>query len=233
MKKFIALTIIMGSLTFMGLIIFNSPSLPELKHPNSALNPATKNKVEQITAKAQPQKNSTDELTKKITQELFKETTPSGFKPVDPEKIINEVLKKNIADFDLGIINPEINRANLKVISDNSETAIKNYALNFKKILAHYTPSTRPENYNASLEDLRILLSFYEKSLPELYQLEVPLKIAELHREGLKVFQAQKNVLEKLIDGEKDPIGAILAMELLPVLNVQLTEFLNGKIDQL
>jgi len=233
MKKIIALTLIIGSLTFAGLILFNTPSLPQQKNLAPILESAAKNQTEQIATEAKPPKNSTNQLAETIAKELLKEKNPSGLKPVDPEKIINEVFKNGITNFDVSIINPDIKMADLKISSDNSEAAIKNYALNFKKILARYAPTGRPQNYDASLEDLKILLGFYTNSLPELYQIDVPPQLAQLHREGLKVFQAEKNVLEKLVNSNNDPVGAILVMEMLPILDIQLTEFINGKINKL
>ena len=73
MKKIIALTLIIGSLTFAGLILFNTPSLPQQKNLAPILESAAKNQTEQIATEAKPPKNSTNQLAETIAKELLKE----------------------------------------------------------------------------------------------------------------------------------------------------------------
>lgn len=235
MKKIISGILLIGSLTFAGLIILESPDLPDFVADIS-----TETKTEQNnktggapnyqSPQIPSQPNTTQELVKRVVQELKDEPRLDS---INPDELVNQIFEGGIANLDIKSIRPDVELSSLKIISDNSSAAIKNYARDFKNIIARNASYPSIENKDATISDLQLLLFSYKKILPELYQLTVPTSIALLHKEGITVLETQKNILEKLVNAEKDPIAAILAMELIPNVNQEIIAFFQDKLNKL
>lgn len=239
MKKIIPGILLISSLTFAGLIIFNSPELPNTNIQKSQItNEIKTTRVEALNhslsenqqTRTQTQANATQKVIEKIAHEIV---TEPQLTDIDPNQLIGRVFEEGIANFDIKSIRPEVNLFSLNIGSENNQQAIKTYAQNFKKIVAENTLYSTTDNKKATLEDLNFLLISYKEILPELYKLAVPPSVATIHRDGIIVLETQKNILEKLVNAEQDPVAAILAMKLIPEVNQEIINFFQNKLGEL
>ena len=249
MKKLIAGTLIIGSLTFAGLILFNIQSSPTEKTIlENNLSGNTKSHNEQLgaleeNAKLDPSKNATLELAAKIGKELVS-NNPEGPQSIDgqnwlktatPDELVNKLLQEKLTSFDAQSLMASVKLTDLKLIPDNSPAAIKTYVQNFqniiaKNILVENSVSSTQNNQNATIASLKSIFQSYNKIIPELYKLEIPSKLAATHQEGIKILATQKNIIEKIINSAQDPVSAILAINLLPAVNDQVENFFQKKL---
>ena len=240
-KKLISGILIIGSLTFAGLLIFDAgQSVYENRQSEIAGAPQSQKSenIESLSYRRQPGiNNNTEELAKKISEEIVA-LNPEGPQEIqgeswlnasEPKDLANKLFEEGIANFDIESLRPDVKVTNFK-ITPNDPLATQEYLRNLKKILAGL--ANPPQNGTPSLADLNNLFLSYQKIIPELYQLKVPTDIALIHRQGGVALETQKNILEKLLRAEEDPVTAILAAQLLPIINDEVKDF-EKKIEEL
>lgn len=243
MKNFTSWVLIVGSLTFALLIIFEQPKPTPINE--KTISKVPKNSIEQPKSlnhesASVNQFNFTENVAKKISEELL-DLNPEGPTTIEdrqwlnvnkPEDVVNKVIEESIANFDFRILRPEIKIADLKIIPDSGKTAIENYIKTYKEITSANLLKPPTQNYEATISDLSDLFESYKKTIALLYEVKVPKEIIAIHQQGLTILETQKNILEKIINSENDPVTAIIAASFLPTTNKEMASF-QEKIDKL
>ena len=228
MTKIVSLILLIGSITFGLLMIFGTSKLNQqndeatLKTLSAALSQHEDSRNSIISA---PENNITEEFIGKASEKIADEViamNPDGLQTIDgeqwlnipdPEALANNIFQEKIANFDVSQFKsagPKL--SDLKTVAD-SQLPIKTYAKNLQNILSVNLVSL-PEQ--PSQKDMNSLLASYEKIIPLLYGIEIPEKAVLIHQQGIAVLETHKNILEKLLSADSDPVGAILVINLLP-----------------
>lgn len=215
-KKFIAFSLIIGSLVF-AVLIFTSES------PTSSITKI----AEKISGEAIPQistslkPNSTEELAEKISQALG-ELNPEGPQTIQnedwlnvpkPEEIVEKYVKEGIENFKYEELKPLVLMEKLKVIEDNSPLAVEAYLKNFQDILKRNFQNLNIDFSILSSSDFINLITAYDKAIEEFYGLATPKNLLTIHREEIQLLGAQKNIFIYLKNYEQDPLASLLALQ--------------------
>jgi len=244
MKKFISLVLIAGSLVFAILIITEKPQQLKLEAEKVLADPAYSITEQRLSAEPIAQsvsaaENLTSDLASTISQEIIARN-PNGpvniqnknwISTANPAELADKLFEQGLANFDSASLRPEIKLSQLKIIDDNDPLTLKSYVQNFKDIVAQNV-TLKPIDNRLSFNDLRLLIAAYQKIIPQLYALSVPQKAAAIHQQGLTIFETQKNILEKLVLAEVDPVAALIAANFLPNLNKDIADF-EAKLEKL
>lgn len=228
MTKIVSLILLIGSITFGLLMIFGTSKLNEqndeatLKIYSETL--SQKHNDPQDFISTFSESNITEEFIDKASEKIAGEIiamNPDGLQTIEgeqwlnapnPEALADKIFEEKITNFDVSQLKGVVKIADLKIVP-NSELPAKTYAQNLQNTL-----STNlfiiPEQ--PSQKDMNKLLASYKKVLPLLYDVEVPESAASIHQQGIAVLETNKNILEKLLDTDNDPLGAIIVINLLP-----------------
>ena len=200
----------------------NSASLQQIAEPTRYFND-----IETGTNPNSVARNLTKELASKLSKGLV-EINPNG--PTAGRNGQSLIAPPLIESIDAGVIEafkkfdqdyflPPITKESLKIVS-NSQEAFDYYVAVLPMVLRH-----RASDLNFSLEagDLEERLpkavSAFEEIINKLYQLPTPERLAELHRRTIGLILGKKRVLETLLNQEEDPVQAILAIQMLEIID--------------
>ena len=104
----------------------------------------------------------------------------------------------------------------LKIIKNNSEENITNYLLSLKKILSDSARDLPKNLYNnsdeLSLLTIQQLRNTYGGAILKIYNISVPEKALDIHKEEIALLSTKKNIFEKILAYETDPLTAIIAV---------------------
>lgn len=229
-KTFAAAVLLVGSLTWAALIIINTKS----KTVDLNFEP-TSSKAENFydlsSAPYQPA-NLTEVLTERIAEEIVANVPQAELQnpqsiQASLDKITEKILSENLTALTKEDLKPEVDLKDLRLSSDNSAEAKNLYAKNFQDIFIKHFRQFQPDATGDSLKNLAELSRIYQKIIDELYLLPVPDSIASLHQEGIRLLGAQKNILDRLVNNENDPLGALAAANQLPNINNDMANFKN------
>lgn len=200
LKNTIAVVFLFGSILLASLIIFDKK--PEFVLENTLVSEKTvKNLAEDLPS---TNINSTQEIAKTIVQELAAGKTEG---PATPEEMVNNFLAEKIANFDYESFVQEIDEKKIKIVRSGDKKLAESYFRNLNVILEN--------NFGkSSVEDFDQLALLYQKAIAQLYSLNVPESIADLHRREIAIFATQQKIFEAFADYESDPMKALLAAEL-------------------
>lgn len=202
--KAISLLLIVGSLSFAGLIIFQKNPDTIISSQNSI--PKTENLPTENPANLEnSDKNSTAEIAKELALELAKKNQ-TGAAPLKPDQLVNGFLDEKLANLDSATFKTEVKLESLKIVKNFDKKFAEDYFKNLQMIL-------RNNLSESSIEDFGALAKLYQKAIGQLYSLNVPESLAGIHKRELEILTVQKNVFEILADYEKDPFKALVAAE--------------------
>lgn len=227
-KTFAAAVLLMGSLTWAALIIINAKSKTiDLNFDPVSLK--AENLYDLSSVSDQPA-NLTEVLTERIAEEIVANVPQSELQnPQSIQASLDEITEKMFGE-NLTVLNkedlkPEVDLKDLRLSSDNSAEAKNLYAKNFQDIFIKHFRQFKPNAAGDSLKNLAELSGLYQNIIDELYLLIVPDTIASLHQEGIGLLGAQKNILDRLVNNENDPLGALAAANQLPNINNDMANF--------
>jgi hypothetical protein len=171
-------------------------------------------KVETLSNQtASSAQNATQEIAKNIAKEIIRQN-PEGLTEIKPDQLANEALSKQIQQMDLSDFSPEINWSDLKIINTSDYSIAENYLKNFQAILRNNFNRLSVEFSRPTALDFQKLAEAYRKSVSEFYNLVTPQALAIIHSEQIRLMSVQKAIFENLSDYEKDPIKALVALQL-------------------
>jgi hypothetical protein len=202
--KAISLLLIVGSLSFAGLIIFQKNSDKVISSQN--LIPKTENlPPKNLTTAEISDKNSTAEMAKQLVLELAKKNQNESA-PLKPEQFVNGFLDEKLQNLDGEIFQATVKLSDLKIVKNSDKKFAEAYFKNLQTIIQNNIGSSY-------VEDFGQLATLYQKAIQQLYSLNVPESLAGIHQRELEILTVQKNVFEVLADYEKDPFKALVAAE--------------------
>ena len=225
LRKLISIGLLVGSLVFASLIIFNKSETSNSLTTNTE--PAFKIQDSQLPTAQTDKKlvaskdNSTSQISKSIAQEILARN-PNGPELVDqqssisvpdPETIVDKYLADGISNFNINDLKGSVNNAKLNVIADKSPEAIKNYFRDFRDILNNNFQSLKIDTDNLSFEKISQLVSAYNQAIKEFYILPVPQTLFAIHKEQISLMTAQRNIFSILENYNEDPLKALLAIQ--------------------
>ena len=145
--------------------------------------------------------------------------TVGGLKQItapNPETITQELLAQAAQKFNPESLKPTIKDSDLKIIKNNSEENITNYLLSLKKILSDSARDLPKNLYNnsdeLSLLTIQQLRNTYGGAILKIYNISVPEKALDIHKEEIALLSTKKNIFEKILAYETDPLTAIIAV---------------------
>lgn len=243
MTKIVSLILLIGSITFGLLMVFGTSKLNKqndeatLKTLSAALSQHDNSQNSIISA---PENNITEEFIGKASEKIASEIiamNPEGPQTIEneqwlnipnPEVLANKIFQEKLISFDVNQLQSAVQLADLKIVSD-SKLSVKNYIQNLQNILSAYLTDIPAQ---PSAEDINNIYSSYQKVVPILYAIEVPKSAASIHQQAIVLVETRKNIFEKFVNSENDPLAALLALNLLPDMNQKISDF-NGKINKL
>lgn len=227
-KKIIALGLISGSAILVVLIVKESET--KIVGSPTALNlPSIKSETEipKISRSESLGSNATQEIAKKVAAKLGPIKSQQDLKNLRPEKLVDQILADQLNNFDPKSLIPEVKIENLKITKTADSKFEDSYFQNLKAI-AKSAPKLSISADNPDPNDFRRIGASYEKTITNLYNLLVPEKFADFHRELIKILTLQKNIFDNLANYPNDPLKALLSMSLLEESTKQLAS-LQGK----
>ena len=207
-KKMFAGMLVFGSAVFAIMIIFQNPTKPSLKNkvfgyePLPAQSPIPTNDYNQIS----------QEVSKAITAELAK-ANPDGPTVIDgqegvvavaPEKMAEKILEQGFQGVDLKDFDPDIRLSDLKIIQSTDKSLSENYLKNFRAILEKNFGAMNINLENPGAKDWRSLVDAYQKTIDQFYSLNVPVSLANLHQQQIKLITVQKNIFEAVSNEKRE-----------------------------
>lgn len=134
----------------------------------------------------------------------------------EPESIAAELLAEAAQKFDPATLRPIIKDQDLKISEDNSKESLNNYILNFQKLVkdsAEKIPSSvyATNEDELSLKDIQKLVEIYQESIKQFYKLSTPKSAIAIQKKQIELLTAKKNIFEKIVSYQQDPLIAILA----------------------
>ena len=229
-KKIIALTLIGGSAIFAFLIFQENRPAP------IAIQPLAENKSEALPSELiSNAKNATEEIAKNIAEEIIKQN-PEGLldtdagkaiNAMDPQRLADEVLSKQIAEMDLSDFSPEIKKSDLKIVNTSDSAVAENYLKNFQAILKNNFGRLGVDFSQPTAADFQKLAEAFQKSVAQFYNLVAPQSLASIHSEQIRLMSIQKSIFANLASYEKDPMKALVALQLSKEVDLKLNELKN------
>lgn len=210
------------------------------KSENSAL---TTNKNSQ---NANNNQNLTDQLAKNIGQKIL-ESNPNGAEIINgepsltvpnPEEITSQLLVESAQNFDPKSLYPAIKDSDLIISNDNSKEALNKYFAEFQKIVSIAAQNIPEKIFSEelTLENITLLKDAYKKTIQNFYNLTAPSSVLDAHKKQIELLTAKKNILEKILNYQEDPMVTILAANELEKIDKEFVEFsikLSGIIKNL
>ena len=135
-------------------------------------------------------------------------------KALNPQKLINEILEKEIQDLEVSIaeeFNVKITLNQKKILANPSKSQKEGYLNSFKNILEKNSQAITAENIN-SPADFYLITAAYEKAAIEFEELNIPADLVEFHKQELTLLYQQKIIWEKLEQAESNPLPAVIAL---------------------
>ncbi|OGZ35265.1 MAG: hypothetical protein A3A94_01460 [Candidatus Portnoybacteria bacterium RIFCSPLOWO2_01_FULL_43_11] len=154
---------------------------------------------------------------------------------------LDEFLTNALADSSQVLI-PEIKDEELKISSDNSEEAVKNYLTKYSEIILKYLDA--PEFKTTEMEDtlhaletrnfsqINKRINAYKLTYEELKNTPVPLNALEIHKLELQILLISINTFEAVKNVDEDPLKAVLAVQNHPI-TIDLAKEIAIKADEL
>ena len=165
-------------------------------------------------------KNITRGLSKKIATELLAKN-PGGPSLLDgkpsltaenPEALINQILSKEIENFNYDDFNPTVRITELK-IAVNSPDATKKFAEEFHAAFQPFLDSSIPTD-NLSPAVFTPLITLTQKTAADLYTIPVPATLAPKLAKTIELLKTHEMIFRSIADAEIDPFRAFLALQL-------------------
>ncbi len=216
-RRILPLTLLAGSLVFAALIFFaktpgTTAPLAEVLNTNEPLPtqnaPVTPDPVTQATIQ-----NIASGIAKEIVDSNpdgpVNSDTQTQFTATNPDAIAQKLLESGIT-IDYSKFNPQIKPSDLHIIPGADKNLAENYLKNAVAIENRNFSGVAPDFANLSVADLQKLIAAYNQTLKELYSLNVPASLADIHTEKLRLFTFQKNLFENIVDyaGNQNDLSA-------------------------
>ncbi len=234
-SKILSITLIVGSLIFAGLIVFQKNSNKEILGEPAAF------KIQNLESATTPTPlgqgsdrnvkviNSTEKIASKLSQEILSRNANGpeliGEKPwlsvADPEAVLDQLIDETLANFDYQSFKPIVRDSEIIISPQNDKNSVNAYLAFFQNVLSSNVPRFKKDEGFVA-ENLKSLLTAYEKTVTELKKLAVPSSLKELHKEEIALLTAQKTVFEIILNYQQDPFQTVLALRANDDLNKEL-----------
>jgi hypothetical protein len=219
--KIISLALLGGSAVFGVLIIQDGRS------PIVALPQTENQKSENLPNNSAILENTTQQIAQKVASELGPISDLNDLKNIEPEKIIDETILKQLENFDYSSLFPEIKNEDIKIAGSHDSKMKDSYIKNIQAITQKAIAGLSINSANPSPKDFQKLSDAYQKIVANLYNLVAPKNMANFHKEVIKIFGAQANVFKNLASYETDPLKAMASLPLLEETTRQLATLWN------
>jgi hypothetical protein len=144
------------------------------------------------------------------TQKTAKKTTPPN-----PQTIANLALVTAMANFNPDDFVPTVQSSSFNITADASPESERRYLASLIQILRNTNISA---SSSAEHPNFEAILAAYTQAEVKLTAVRVPITLVEMHRDALKLFGAQQNIIAVLKNHNADPIQAYLAAESEPMI---------------
>lgn len=224
LKKIIPVTLVIGSLgisalIFLGKIPGELATAPLDRSVSSSNEPIPANSP--VSTDAVSQKDTVQAIASGISDEIIN-NNPDGpqtlgeqlsITATDPNKIV-EKLMQNGMNIDYSKFNPEIKLSDLHILHISDKNLAENYFKSAEAITERNFSGVSSDFSKETAEDLKKTVAAYNQALSELYSLDVPANLAELHVEKIKLFTFEKNLFENISNYQADPLAALISMKM-------------------
>ncbi|MBI2024512.1 MAG: hypothetical protein HYT03_00255 [Candidatus Harrisonbacteria bacterium] len=219
-RKILAVGLVLGSVLLALLIIFDKSYKIQLESNLSDLKFEDPSSLTSSFGKTEP---AVEELSQKIVEEIIR-LNPEGpiqasgisqINALEPKKMVDEVLSKELASIDYQDFVPKIKLDSINIVKGLDKKLAENYLKNLGAILENNFYNKDYDFQNAPIDAFNLLASAYQKSIAQVYSLTVPGPLIEIHIRGITLLEIQKSVFESLANYEKNPFKAVVAIRLL------------------
>ncbi len=224
LRKILPIFLVGGSITIAALILFSRMpgelATAPLDRPATPANePIPANSP--VPTDALAQKEAVQTIASGISDEIIN-NNPDGpqtlgdqlsITATNPDKIV-EKLMQNGMNIDYSKFNPEIKLSDLHILHISDRSLAENYFKNAEDITERNFSGISSDFSKETPEDLRKTIAAYDQALGELYSLDVPADLAELHVEKIKLFTFEKNLFENISNYQTDPLAALISMRM-------------------
>ena len=153
---------------------------------------------------------------------LLKESANSE-NPESPEEIANilGLGELGIKVFEL----PKIDIFKFRITEDqNPSDALKSYSINFDSIIKKYGDDTVLSSARPDSNDFKVASEGIQKIIDELYKINVPKLISEIHAKQVSFLILQKEIYIALSNIQTDPVKALIGLEKLPLISEEISK---------
>ncbi len=129
--------------------------------------------------------------------------------------VARQVIVEAAQKFNPSTLEAHVDLKELHIIKDSSDTALAQYVAAFAAV-SRNTAHVVNALYSRSSKEMDIstieeMSAAYEKAAADLRALSVPADASWLHKESIELIATRKNILDKILDYEQDPVASVLA----------------------
>lgn len=163
--------------------------------------------------------NLTDAFSKTLAKRII-EQNQSGPETIegtewltvdDPEKLVDELLEKELANFDLASIYPTADVRKIKVDENTSITVQSEYFKSFYSIFSSSFKGLSINREQPEKTNFPDIIAAFRKAEAAFYELSVPRPLLDFHTREIVLLGAQANIFIMMRDYQTDPVRALVA----------------------
>jgi hypothetical protein len=145
----------------------------------------------------------------------------------DPDFIINEFLTDGVSQIDYESFKPEIPANAFRTTGTVTKESALAYAKNFNRATTENSVTIGASGA-LSIREFASAAEKLQGAIDALARITVPAPFAELHREEMALLTAEKNIFLAFLNMETDPLTALAAFQMLPVVLGELNDLQKG-----